>query len=75
MKSLSIYFLFLPFILFANVKTGLDVYFEEGLYKELKGKNIGILTNHTGIDKNMKSTIDNFKEHALDYKISAIFSP
>jgi len=39
------------------MRTGLDVFLAEGL-SEITGKRIGLISNHTGIDRNLRGTID-----------------
>lgn len=58
-----------------SVQLGIDLFFQEGHFKELKGKKIGIITNHTGVDSNLCTTIDKFQSFAKDYQIVAFFSP
>lgn len=41
----------------AQVKTGIDVLAEQG-FEILKGKRVGLVTNPTGLDRNLRSTID-----------------
>jgi uncharacterized protein YbbC (DUF1343 family) len=57
----------------AHTKTGLDV-LEEGGFEPLKGKHVGLITNHTGLDRNGKSVID-LLAHAEGVKLVALFSP
>lgn len=54
------------------VLPGVDVFFEEGHISHLKGKKIGLLTNHTGIDSCMRTTLQLFQE---ELEIAALFSP
>ena len=57
----------------ATVETGLDVLISEGL-PELSGKRIGLITNHTGIDRRLQSSIDLL--HASDrFTLAALFGP
>jgi uncharacterized protein YbbC (DUF1343 family) len=56
-----------------RVQTGLDV-LEAGKFSALRGKHIGIITNHTGLDSQGKSTID-LLAHAPQVTVVAIFSP
>lgn len=58
--------------LYSAVETGLEVFFEGRLYEELSDKKIGLLTNHTGVDRQMRSAIELFQKHT---KLSALFSP
>jgi uncharacterized protein YbbC (DUF1343 family) len=56
-----------------RVQTGLDV-LESQKFAPLRGKHIGIITNHTGLDSREKSTID-VLAHAPGINVVAIFSP
>ncbi len=57
---------------FGSVLPGVDVFFEEGHLSHLKGKRVAILTNHTGVDRQMRSTIERFLEKI---ELKALFSP
>jgi len=57
----------------ARVQTGLDV-LETQKFAPLRGKHIGIITNHTGLDNQGKSTID-LLTHAPNVQVVALFSP
>lgn len=74
MQFLFILFLF-PLSLFGQVKCGVDVFFEKEYASLLKGKRVGIISNHTAIDKKYCLTVDAFIEHAVDYKVTALFAP
>lgn len=71
------FFLFVVLRLYAagQVLPGVDVFFAEKQYEHLKGKRIGILANHTSVDRNMCSTMQLFCDHMGDYQITAFFSP
>lgn len=56
-----------------RVQTGLDV-LESQKFAPLRGKHIGIVTNHTGLDAQGKSTIDALT-HAPGVQVVALFSP
>ena len=56
-----------------RVQTGLDV-LEAQKFAPLRGKRIGIITNHTGLDAQGKSTID-LLTHAPGVRVVALFSP
>ena len=57
----------------ALIKTGLDVLLEDHIDK-LYGKNIALVTNHSGIDKNSESNVSRFL--TLDsLKLVKIFTP
>jgi uncharacterized protein YbbC (DUF1343 family) len=57
----------------ARTKTGLDVLVEEN-FAALRGKRVGLITNHTGFDRNGRSTID-LLAHADGVKLVALLSP
>jgi uncharacterized protein YbbC (DUF1343 family) len=56
-----------------RVQTGLDV-LEAQKFAPLRGKHIGLITNHTGLDYQERSTI-NVLAHAPGVQIVALFSP
>ncbi len=57
----------------AAVRTGLDNLIASG-FEQLKGKRIGVITNHTGVDATGRHIIDLLHE-APDVNLVAIFSP
>ena len=57
----------------ARVQTGLDV-LESLKFTPLRGKHIGLITNHTGVDAQGRSTID-VLAHAPGLQVVALFSP
>lgn len=56
-----------------NIKTGLEV-LKASNFKILEGKRVGLITNPTGFDNNLKSTIDVLHE-AKNVKLVALFGP
>ena len=58
---------------FSPVKTGLDVLVSER-FARLRGKKIGLLTNHTGIDRSRRRNIDLLAD-APDVDLELIFTP
>ena len=56
-----------------RVQTGLDV-LEAQKFAPLKGKRLGLITNHTGLDAGEKSTIQ-VLAHAPGVQLVALFSP
>jgi len=64
-------------ILFANndpiVKTGIEV-LRENNFDILKNKNVGLITNPTGVDSKLQSTIDILYQ-AKDVNLVAMFAP
>ena len=76
LKGLGACFLFLSFTVSAQnitIKTGIEVLKEQN-FKILEGKRVGLITNPTGVDNNMKSTIDILDE-APNVKLTALFAP
>lgn len=72
---LSLLFLF-SFTTFAQkikIKTGIEVLKEQN-FKILEGKRVGLITNPTGVDNNMKSTID-ILDKAKNVQLVALFAP
>jgi len=57
----------------ARVQTGLDV-LEAQKFVPLRGKHIGLITNHTGLDSQGRSTAD-VLSHAAGVQLVALFSP
>lgn len=56
-----------------QVKTGIEVLRERN-FDILKGKRVGLITNPTGVDKNLKSTVDILFE-APGVKLTALYGP
>ena len=56
-----------------RVQTGLDV-LEAEKFARLKGKHVGLITNHTGLDFQGRTTID-LLAHAPGVQLVALFSP
>ena len=57
----------------AHTKTGIDVLVEEN-FAPLRGKRVGLITNHTGFDRSGRRTID-LLAHADGVKLVALFAP
>ncbi|WP_416232529.1 exo-beta-N-acetylmuramidase NamZ domain-containing protein [Bacillus safensis] len=57
----------------ATVKTGIETLLSSNL-SWLKGKRVGLITNPTGIDANMKSSVDLLFEHP-NIKLTALYGP
>jgi uncharacterized protein YbbC (DUF1343 family) len=57
----------------ARVQTGLDV-LEAQKFAPLRGKHVGLITNHTGLDSQGRSTVD-VLSHAAGVQLVALFSP
>lgn len=73
--SVCLFFLTAVSCVFSQVHSGLDVLFEEQRDEFLKGKKIGILTNHTGIDRQKRTTLEAFMQKPKEYEVVALFSP
>lgn len=57
----------------AQVSPGIKV-LEEMEFQPLRGKRVGLITNPTGVDRTLRSTID-ILHSAPDVKLAALFSP
>lgn len=59
------------------ISLGIDQIFTPSFQSLLKEKKIGVITNHTGVDSQGKSTITLFKENQkqLNYRLIALFAP
>ena len=57
----------------ARVETGLDV-LEAQKFALLRGKRVGLITNHTGLDSQGRSTME-LLSHAPGVQLVALFSP
>lgn len=57
----------------AKVKTGIEVLRDRG-FAELKGKRVGLVTNPTGVDSKMNSTID-ILHNAPEVNLVALYGP
>lgn len=56
-----------------NIKTGIEV-LKESNFKVLQGKRVGLITNPTGVDNHLKSTIDILHE-APNVQLIALYGP
>src|ERR1700676_5628272 len=56
-----------------RVQTGVDV-FEAQKFAPLRNKHVGLITNHTGVDSQGRSTVD-LLSHAPGVQLVALFSP
>lgn len=63
----------LPMLVFAQVKTGVEM-LREGGFECLRGKRVGLVTNPTGVDSNLKSTVDILFE-AEEVNLVALYGP
>ncbi len=75
-KHLLVVFLFALFaspLTAGRVKTGLEVLKGQN-FAPIKGKRVGLITNPTGVDRNLQSTVDLFF-HSKDIKLVALYGP
>ncbi|MDD4777867.1 MAG: DUF1343 domain-containing protein [Fermentimonas sp.] len=56
-----------------KIKTGIEV-LKDNNFKQLQGKRIGLITNPTGVDNNLKSTIDILYE-ANGVELAVLYGP
>lgn len=74
---LIIFFSLSSFLVFGRtvegVMTGIEVLRQDG-FELLKGKRVGLITNPTGVDRNLKSTVDILFE-APDVQLVALYGP
>lgn len=60
---------------YATVQVGIDVLVQENGLARLRSKRIGLVTNQTAVNAELRSTLDILKENAKDYRVAAIFAP
>lgn len=79
-KSISLVAIIIGLVISANinaqkikVKTGIEV-LKETNFKSLVGKRVGLITNPTGVDNNLKSTID-ILHQAGGVQLVALYGP
>ena len=72
-KIILIIAIILSFDISARVKPGVEVLRDNG-FKELQGKRVGLITNPSGVDNGLRSTIDILHE-APGIKLTALYSP
>ncbi len=58
-----------------KVELGVDLFFKEGHAALLTGKRVGLITNQTGVDRDLCTTADLFMAHAGAYQMVALFAP
>lgn len=65
-----------PFFSEAKVQLGIDVFIEEGHdTRLLSGKKIGLITNHTAVNKECMLSVDLLKRNVKKYELVALFAP
>jgi uncharacterized protein YbbC (DUF1343 family) len=62
---------------FCHVELGIDRVFSPPYNDSLKGKKIGLITNQTGVNSKLQSTIDLFysQQKACSFELKALFGP
>jgi uncharacterized protein YbbC (DUF1343 family) len=73
MKRILLLICLIPLLAFAQVKPGIEV-LREGEFACLKGKRVGLVTNPTGVDKQLTSTVDILFE-AEGVNLVALYGP
>src|SRR4051812_37833790 len=58
-----------------RVQLGVDLFFQDAYFHTLKGKNVALITNHTGMNRELRSTLELLREAALDFNLVALFTP
>ncbi len=61
-------------LLHSEVIPGVEIFFDEGHAQKYAGKRVGLITNHTGVDRLMRSTVQRFLEQKT-FTLVALFSP
>ena len=56
-----------------KVKTGLEILKEQN-FSSIKDKRVGLITNPTGVDRNLQSAVDLFF-HSKEFKLVALYGP
>ena len=72
--KLVLLLLLIPFSLPAYVKVGADVLFEDSI-SLLKGKKIGLITNSSAVNRDLKTTFELLKTQQKDYTLVCVFAP
>ncbi len=72
-KILTLFFLLASLSLSAQVYTGIDMLERYG-FEELRGKRVGLVTNPSGVDRYLRSTIDILFE-APEVNLVALYGP
>jgi uncharacterized protein YbbC (DUF1343 family) len=56
-------------------EVGVDVFFKEGFAQKLKGKKVGLVTNHTGVNGDLIPTYELFMNNECGFRLVALFAP
>jgi len=68
-------FVFIASHSYSLVRLGVDVFFSEGMIEGIKGKRIGLVTNHTGVNRELVFTYELFLKQREKAPLVALFSP
>jgi len=71
-RYLIFVFLFFSINIYSEVLTGLDVLIENN-FSEIRNKRVGVIVNHTSVDRNGNNLVDIFIKNGIN--LVAIFSP
>ena len=76
-KRILTFFLVLAPALYCSaiVELGVDRFFKEDHVNTLKGKRVGVITNQTGVDTKLNTTIELFYKNQGKYELTALFAP
>src|SRR3990167_811427 len=69
------FFISIGFLSCYGVDLGVDRFFVEGFAEKLQGKRVGLITNATGVNKDLVSTIDLFLHNEKKIVLAALFAP
>lgn len=58
-----------------SVEIGTDLFFSQGIAESLRGRRVGLITNHTGMNKDCISTFDLFAKNQNGFSLVAVFAP
>jgi len=68
-----VFSLFTTTLMARTVKTGVEMLKAQN-FAPIKGKRVGLITNPTGVDRNLQSTVDLFF-HSKEFKLVALYGP
>lgn len=73
---LSLLFICVPISTYCgSVQLGVDVFIHEGHLAKLSGKNVALITNHTGISSDLKPTFELLLNNDENVNLVALFAP
>jgi len=71
--AILVFSLFMTTLSAHKVRTGVEMLNAQN-FSAIKGKRVGLITNPTGIDRNLQSTVDLFF-HSNEFKLVALYGP